>query len=201
MKALQELNRSQHKWVLEEFVRVTNDLLPEFLPETKGNERVRDEVTPRLVRHYTSLGMLDEATKEKKYAIYTYRHLLQILVVRRLLAEGFGANAIGGLATEKTNTELESLLTGGVQLTVTPTNPVLANFEESSSIKNSIPIANKTSAQTQKLPMPANSWQRLEIIPGLEIHVRSDFKYPQSLNEQKLLLQLIAEKLKNSTNS
>lgn len=150
METLANLARSQPNWSLEEFVNVANELLPQYLPATKGNTRVREEINPRLVRHYTSLGMLDEPQKEGKYALYIYRHLLQILVVRRLLSEGVGANAIDRLAKEKTNAELENLLTGGVQLEVTPSNPALAYLQQL-----------KKSDRSAALPIPHIS-QRLQ---------------------------------------
>ncbi len=39
------------------------------------------------------------------------------------------------------------------------------------------------------------SWSRLEIVPGLEIHLREDFIYPASSEEQQKLLEYIADKL------
>lgn len=203
MEALQKLAQSQPNWLLEEFVDVTNDLLPQFLPDTKGNERVRDEITSRLVRHYTSLGMLDEPLRSGKYAIYTYRHLLQILVVRRLLAEGISASAIDRLATKKDNTELEDLLAGGVQLSISPANPKLAFLQQSQQQNDSVSnssIVNTSSApisklESEKIKTEASHWIRFEVLPGLEIHLHSDFSYPNSPSEQHLLMQYIAQSL------
>jgi len=64
MPNLQQLAQSHPSWSLDDFVQVTNALLSQFLPETPANTRVREEVTPRLVRHYSSLEMLDEPHKE-----------------------------------------------------------------------------------------------------------------------------------------
>lgn len=199
MNTLQRLALSNPSWSLEEFVQVTNDLLPQFLPTQKGNTRVREEVTSRLVRHYTTLGMVDEPLKEGRYAVYTYRHLLQILVVRRLLSEGFGANAIAQLALKQTNTELENLLSGGVQLSVTPANPALAYLQDIQQRNSTPPLPNMfTSAPAQtSTPINTTHWIRLEIVPGLEIHIRNDFNYPNSPSEQQTLLQHIIQMLKH----
>lgn len=202
MNSLQLLASSNPNWSLEEFVRITNDLLPQFLPTQRGNTRVREEVTPRLVRHYTTLGMVDEPLKEGRYAVYIYRHLLQILVVRRLLSEGFGTTAIAQLALKKTNTELENLLSGGVQLSVTPANPALAYLQDIQQ-RYSSPSPPSMSAPTPPpTPTQINTthWTRFEVLPGLEIHVRDDFNYPNSLNEQHALLQHITQTLKNTAN-
>ncbi|MBD1835198.1 MerR family transcriptional regulator [Cyanobacteria bacterium FACHB-472] len=200
MNILEQLAKNQPSWSLEEFVQITNNLLPQFLPAQKGNTRVREEVTPRLIRHYTTLGMLDEPLKDGRYAVYTYRHLLQILVVRRLLAEGFGANAIDQLATQRDNTELENLLAGGVQLSVTTANPALAYLQQIQNQRSSVSVSPAMPAPTIRQANPkteATTWIRLEILPGLEIHVRDDFSYPNSQSEQQNLMQYIAQKLKD----
>jgi DNA-binding transcriptional MerR regulator len=213
MKTLEQLAQSSPSWSLDKFVQVTNALLPQYLPEerfpvgdaTRSHTRVREEVTPRLVRHYTTLGMLDEPVKAGRYAVYTYRHLLQILVVRRLLAEGFGTRAIDKLATSKNNAELEALLQGGFQLTVTTANPALAflqQIQQRPSTPTPPPMAPAPSVPPAAPPVPYSSptstpsqWMRLEILPGLEIHVREDFIYPNSPQEQQNLLQYIGQKL------
>ncbi|NEP12542.1 MAG: MerR family transcriptional regulator [Symploca sp. SIO2C1] len=203
MKTLQQLAQSNSRWSLNEFVRVLNGLLPQFLPVQKAHTRVREEVTPRLVRYYTTQGMLDEPLKEGREARYTYRHLLQVLVVRRLLAEGYGASAIDNLATSKDNADLESLLQGGVQLDLTTANPPLG-FLQQIKERQSLPIppppattpAKSTRANTVAYPQAANTnWTRIEILPTLEIHVREDFNYPHSPQEQQNLLQYMAQQL------
>lgn len=202
MNLLQQLASSNPSWSLEEFVRVTNDLLPQFLPIQRGNTRVREEVTVRLIRHYTTLGMVDEPLKEGRYAVYTYRHLLQILVVRRLLLEGFGTGAIAQLALQKTNTELENLLSGGIQLSVTPANPALAYLQDLQQ-RYSTPLPPSLSAPAPPAaPAQINTtrWTRLEVLPGLEIHVRDDFNSPNSASEQHTLVQHIAQTLKDIAN-
>ena len=102
MRTLQQIDHSAPNWSLEELVQVANELLPQFLPDEKAHTRVREEVAPRLIRHYTSQGMLDEPLREGREAKYVYRHLLQVLLVRRLLTEGYGASVINTLARSKT---------------------------------------------------------------------------------------------------
>jgi hypothetical protein len=47
------------------------------------------------------------------------------------------------------------------------------------------------------LAQSPSEWSRIEIIPGLEIHVRSDFRVPQSRSEKNSLYQLIIDRLKS----
>lgn len=198
MKRLTDIDPEQ-TYSLEEFSNLVNQLLPQYLPSKEPNE-----INPRLIRSYTTQGMLDDPKRSGKYAIYTYRHLLQILVIRRLLSEGISTSAIDGLATEKSNSELENLLTEGVQLNLTTAQPTLAEKD---------PLAYLQGIQKNRLfyntisqnpvvkddPKPNNNsstWIRIEVIPGLEIHIRSDFKYPKTPSEQQSILQKLQETIK-----
>lgn len=199
MEHLEQLAKRRPEWSLAEFVEATNELLPDFMPVEKGNTKVREQVTPRLVRHYTSLGMLDEPLKAGREARYHYRHLLQLLVVRRLLAEGYGASAIDDLAASSDDARLEALLRGGAQLSVTVANPALAFLTEIQQRRQLPP-----GPRPQRLPPPSPSppaspapshWTRLEILPGFELHIEDQFSYPNSSHEQQALLHHIAHKL------
>ncbi|MDJ1180643.1 MerR family transcriptional regulator [Roseofilum sp. BLCC_M91] len=205
MKTLQQLSQEQPLWSLEEFAQVLNELLPQFLPDHKSHSRrSREEVNPRLVRHYASQGLLDEPLKQGREARYTYRHLLQMLLIRRLLSEGFGVSALQSFVVAKTNTELESLLQGGVQLSLEPANPALAFLEQvkqrspeasPGSQRNISPPSRKTPAVSEATKPTPENWKHLEILPGLEIHLRSDVTLPTSPQEQENLVQAIAQAL------
>lgn len=213
MSTLQQIAQADPQWSLDDFVAVVNDLLPQFLPEADSPQKVQETVNPRLVRHYTTQGLVDRPLKAGREARYIYRHLLQLLVVRRLLMEGYSAGSLLNLMAEKTNTELEALLQGGAQLTVETSNPALAFLQEirqreppSSLQVSPSPTYKKYHAQAPAernrrlaayakavLPPTATQWTRLEVLPGLEIQVRDDFKLPTSSQETDNLLQLIAQ--------
>ncbi len=216
METLQQIAQQNPHWSLDELVQVANRFLPQFLPDEKAHTRVREEVTPRLVRHYTSQGMLDEPLKEGREARYTYRHLLQVLLVRRLLTEGYGASVIDTLARSKSNAELEALLYGGVQLTMAPANPALAFLQEIQqrqvesapkpaiappAVSRSAPAPPSPPASPAPVSPPTLQWTRLEILPGLELHVRSDFVLPSTTQEQQTLLQRLFQALTSLTTS
>ena len=202
MKALQQIAQQNPNWSLDELVEVANELLPQFLPDEKAHTRVREEVNPRLVRHYTSQGLLDEPLKQGREARYIYRHLLQILVVRRLLIEGYGASVIDKLARSSSSSDLEALLQGGVQLTVAPANPALTFLQQVQKRQSDPPpsVAKSRSSASAAPPSPAQSapateWIRQEILPSLELHIRSDFLLPTTAQEQQNLLQRILQAL------
>ncbi len=266
---------------LLDFVEQANHLLPRFLPESSIDSRQREEVNVRLVRHMTTLGLLDEALREGREARYTGTHLLQLLVVRRLMAEGYTTGAIKKLIAGASIERLEALLEGEAQ----PTVEVMASLvleesaplsrqrrqagdqvqaeqevaREESSVEEqtaggenpaleflhklkgrkagqeggnergrdspssapiprsageplgaaspSAPAAQGANA-AQGTPPPVHSpvvsarpaaplhWVRVEVLPGLEVHVREDFALPVTPHEQERLLQRIAQELK-----
>lgn len=205
MKTLQQLSREQPLWSLEEFAQVLNELLPQFLPDRQSHSRrSHEEVNPRLVRHYASQGLLDEPLKQGREARYTYRHLLQMLLIRRLLSEGFGTSALQSFVVAKTNTELESLLQGGVQLSLEPANPALAFLQQVKGRSPEVPPVNQRQigSPSQNIPQVSEAtkltpedWKHLEILPGLEIHLRSDVTLPTSPQEQENLVRAIVQAL------
>ncbi|MEP0873177.1 MerR family transcriptional regulator [Trichocoleus desertorum AS-A10] len=204
METLQQIAQRNPHWSLDELVQIANELLPQFLPEEKAHTRVREEVSPRLVRHYTGQEMLDDPIREGREARYVYRHLLQVLVVRRLLTEGYGASVINTLARSKNNSELEALLQGGVQLTVSPANAALAFLQQiqqrppdgpQSVSKSPLPSVPSPSVSIPPPTAAASHWTRLEVLPGLELHVRSDFVLPSTSQEQKNLLERMLQTL------
>lgn len=198
VKPLTEIAHDKPNWPLTEFVTVVNSYLPHYLPLESSSTKVRDQITARLIRHYTTQNMLDEPHKSGREARYTYRHLLQILVVRRLLAEGYASHIIGDLATSKHNDELEALLQGGVQLQMTIANPALAYLHQIQE-KNSMDISPKVDRFVQTPPASptpeTTQWTRLEVMPGFELHIRDDFPEPNSSREKQNLYTRIQQLL------
>lgn len=212
MSMLQQIAQQQPEMVLDRFVEVTNDLLPQFLPDQGSGNRGQEPVNSRLVRHYTTQGWLDKPLKQGREARYTYRHLLQLLVLRRLLAEGYSTSSIGSLIGGQSDAALENILQGGVQLKVEAANPALAflsqirdrsalspNHSQKQTVTPAFQASPAAPPPPAPLPAPAAStpqpWTRLEILDGLELHVRQDFAAPSTAHERDSLLQLIADHL------
>lgn len=194
MEDLEALLHRGAEWDLEGLVREANARLPRYLPQDPGSLRVREAVTARLVRHYTGLGMLDEPSRVGREARYSARHLLQLLLVRRLMAEGHGASALGDLARRKSDAELLAMLEGGVALTANPPASALSYL---SGLREQYRMASPTplfEALTPD-PTPELRWHRLEVAPGLELHVREDFRFPKTPGEGDALMQRLRQRL------
>jgi DNA-binding transcriptional MerR regulator len=198
MDDLAKFRDSGCSWFLEEFAELVNQLLPDFL-DGSGSNKVTERVNPRSIRNYTSLGLIDEPHKSGKYAQYHYRHLVQILAVKKLLAQGYGTTTIERLLVAKSDRELESLLTGGVELQVQTTNPALDYLEQLRSRKQvaaSPAIPKASNSHRAAASHSTSEWIRIEILPGLEIHIRSDFAAPANSNEENSLYRSIIDRLK-----
>lgn len=79
----------QAAWTLDELVgRVSAALAAAAYPGSP-NGRVRELPDRRAVRWYTTTGLVDRPVMQGRSAIYHARHLLQIVAVKRLQAQGF----------------------------------------------------------------------------------------------------------------
>lgn len=189
MKNLLSWAKEQPRWTLEEFVAVANELLPHYLPiDRPVNNKLKEDVNSRLIRYYTTQKLLGEPEKEGRNAVYIYKHLLQLLLLRRMLTEGYSALSIGNFIKEQSVEKMEAILTGETPLEIKPIEPATRYMEKlsksMSSLKHSHP----------DLDSPA-TWLVWEVEPGLEIAIRSDFKPPATLSEQQKLNDRVVEKI------
>lgn len=201
-------------WGLEEFVEVVNGLIEQYLPvERPANARLRDAFNPRLVRYYTTMGLIAPPERVGKEARYGYPHLIQALVIRRLLFEGVTAPGLLKMLPDKTSADLEAILTTGVALEPTAVSPPPSAASPPSSsgeLHGSIlrdlmtgqagtrPVHRPERTSTPPISTQPAQWQRIEVATGLELHVRSDFRLPPTEAGRAQMLLLLLEKLREA---
>jgi DNA-binding transcriptional MerR regulator len=232
MISLESVRKGNPRWSLDEFVEKVNRLSPRFLPgEEVGRGSVQQEVSARLVRHYTSAGLVDRPGREGKEARYGFRHLLQMLVLRRLLLEGLTAQAIAPITTGRDDHELEALLEGGGRLTIEPANPAVAFLQKirrrgeqarpggpggpdrrrrwrperpgepswpADVLAFAGPPADALAREAPGLDLE-EEWKRVTLVPGLELHVRDGFAWPDHPRDRSLLVSRLTEVLETLT--
>ena len=239
-------------WKLEEFVQEVNTRLLARLPSDQYDARQREDFSIRLLRHYSSLGLVDESERIGREALYRYRHLLQVLSLRTLQREGWNSKAIAGF-NGRDNAELEAFLNGR--------DPNLDATLEEASVEQSAPraaapsqtisqaiskksakleIADQTSAplepqrdfetgssesaldflesvrarrsavpaQQMPAPLPAfllhdpprppERWKRVEVAPGLELHISDRYRRARSSSDKTRLLEVIGTALETT---
>jgi DNA-binding transcriptional MerR regulator len=166
----------------------------------------------RTLRYYLAEGLISPAAEKQGTAsVFGYTHLLQLLVVKKLQSEHLPIRKIKELVHGRTERELERLL--GLEQKPGAKNEALGYLEKlltrSSSPSAPSPTSQNpaTPATGIQRPAPNSStardasptadatWSRLEIEPGLELHVRGDYALPAETKGVKHLTRLILDVL------
>jgi len=145
-------------------------------------------------------GFVDRGTREGKERRYGYRHLLQLLLLRRMVFEGHGLKAIAPILAAKSNEQLEELLEGGLAVQVQSANPALTSlgglterhYQPASPEKPDAGLsffANAPQGDPTSRPAAPEHWTRLAVVPGLELHVRADFVLTGAPQERDRLVE------------
>ena len=186
---------------LDELSALANTLLPQYLPLDRSG-RTQDLVNARLIRHYTTLGLLDEPLRAGREARYSQRHLLQVLALRRLMGEGLTSLALQGVLKSRPDDELRALLTGQSRLEVQPqaSNPALDFLEGLQAPAPLMRSRQAPGAPRAESPAPAPSptpqrYTRLSLAPGLDLHVDRHARLPRTPAEQQALTRALLDAL------
>ena len=180
---------------LPEFARAGEQVLAEM-----GLEQARGTVTSvpdeRTIRYYMAEGLVQTPEERQGTAsVFGYINLLQLLTVKKLQAEHLPIRKIRELVAGKSEQELETLLGIGSTAAKKSRETEAKRYLESLLAPTSAPAA-LTLKEAAAPPPPqqtdqSQSWQRVEIEPGLELHIRSDYSPPTSARTKSLLEKAI----------
>jgi hypothetical protein len=146
----------------------TNRLAGQFLPEEDGRDsRVSREFAPRSFRRYQTLGCIDAPERVGKRAMYGYRHLVQALLVRRLLWERLSAEHIAALLTGRSMEETKRMLFEGIET-----------------------VARQSGGVVDEGPGEVEAWRRVRVTPGVELHLWEGLPKLKPAEAKKLLVLL-----------
>jgi DNA-binding transcriptional MerR regulator len=192
---------------LPEFTGVAERVVKALtLEQSRGTvTSVPDE---RTIRYYLAEGLIQSPDERQGTAsVFGYLHLLQLVAVKKLQAEHLPIRKIKELVTGKGEEELESLIGIGTHSTRRSADSDAKRYLESllapSMSPASTTIQPTTASRTRRTPTapPAQAptsvpeqtvvWQRLEIEPGLEVHIRSDYAPPTTSARTKSLADRI----------
>lgn len=185
-----------------EFARVGEQILAQM-----GLEQARGTVTSvpdeRTIRYYIAEGLV-QAPEEKQgtASVFSYLNLLQLLTVKKLQAEHFPIRKIRELVAGKSEQELEMLLGLGSPAAKKSRETDAKRYLESllapaaaPELMSAPPPQQLSSPPPQPLDQSA-SWQRVEIEPGLELHIRSDYSPPATTGKTRSLLERAIHRLR-----
>lgn len=130
--------RNADFWSLEDFQRVAARELARLGIERPSPNAAPFELKERLVRYYTSEGAVDRPERDGKEARYGYVHLIQLLVTRVLINDGWPLSKIAAFIRSNDLTSLEAML---------PDRPSTQAEEEIDNIRRSMvkPVAEYSS--------------------------------------------------------
>jgi DNA-binding transcriptional MerR regulator len=167
----------------------------------------------RTLRYYLAEGLISPAgEKQGTASVFGHLHLLQLLVVKKLQSEHFPIRKIKELVGGRTERELERLLgldaKAGAKneadnylerLLTRSTSPAAAspagqNSASPAAADMARPAPNLSAAK-QSAPSGQATWSRLEIEPGLELHVRGDYAPPADAKNARRLTRLLLSAL------
>lgn len=193
--AMTVLKEKGKKYVgLPEFARVSGQLVADLqLEQQRGTvTSVPDE---RTIRYYLAEGLIQTPEERQGTAsVFSYLNLLQLLTVKKLQAEHLPIRKIRELVAGKSEQELETLL--GVRGPAGKKTEAKRYLE---SLLASPPVS--AAARQDAAPPPqeldaSHSWQRVEIEPGLELHIRSDYSPPATTGKTRSLLERAIHRLR-----
>jgi len=193
--------------------------LPEFtavaerVVDALNLEQSRGTVTSlpdeRTIRYYLAEGLIQAPDERQGTAsVFGYFHLLQVVAVKKLQAEHLPIRKIRELVSGKSVEELESLVGVGNHSSKQGADNDAKRYLESllapsmsqstTSVRQAGASRPRRMTNSVQASQPAPSvqeqtvvWQRLEIEPGLEVHIRSDYAPPTTTARTRTLADRI----------
>jgi len=171
---------------IDELVSLLGELLPQLVGEQE-RYKVTSVPTVRTVRNYISKGLVDKPLRyEGPVALYGYRHLLQIVVVKHLQANHFQIKKIREIISDLSDEKLEELLPSPEKDVKRKkkkdmATPLLMGILKSKLKKG---LGREKTEHIEPEPTTVGkisesklvpSWKRIEIEPGFEVHLREDY--------------------------
>jgi DNA-binding transcriptional MerR regulator len=168
----------------------------------------------RTIRYYLAEGLIETPEERQGTAsVFGYMNLLQLVVVKKLQAEHLPIRKIRELVSGRSEQELEALLGIAGPSTAKARESEAKRYLESllaPAMAKSDLTTSRTGQQTKPqrsgvtqssqlmagAPLPeadpsSKSWQRVEIEPGLELHIRSDYSPPLTSAKSRSLVDRI----------
>lgn len=148
-------------------------------------------VSVRTIRYYIAEGLLPSAGARGRSATYGDEHLLRLRLIRRLVEQRRPLAEIRGKLANLSLAELRALACEeekrserlrSTEDTLSPREYIAALLREKSpepvrySSRASSPPDFESSTSSERPARSAEVWERWDLAPGVELHVRADMK-------------------------
>ena len=170
---------------LDELLSRVNQVAAKLLLVGKAvDSRISHTLVPRTFRHYQTLGCIDVPEKHGRNASYSYRHFLQALLVRRLLADGVPARRMQELVSGSGD-ELKKMILGGVEMVMRP-----GGGGQAEARPNRYQETLRACAENS-----VSGWLRVALGEGIELHL-SETRPKLTAEKRRQMLRRIEELVK-----
>lgn len=198
---LQTAELTEHHFLgTSELADAAAQLVLQVVPaQNRGN--VSDLPDERTVRYYLAQSLLSEPLGRKGSAsIFGYHHLLELLVIKRLQSQNMRIKQIREQLTGKSTAELEALLeisgsTAPLAEFEPPDTSATAFLESLLAEKSVDPGATQRQTGTFASQPIQSAWTRIELEPGLELHIQTGWQFPAEATARHRLARRIQDVL------
>ena len=174
--------RGESSFTMPQFIAILREQLPQVAP-SQTKYRVTEMPSERTIRFYTANGLVDKPLpKDGTNAHYGYRHLLQVMAIKYLQSQYLPLVKVKSLIENISTRELEHLIPEISPVTAAHRGiaredrlvvensfrPQAFSFKSRDESHETTPAE----APSDDAAMP-NTWRRVEIGPGIELHVHA----------------------------
>lgn len=174
--------RGETSFSMSQFTAILHEQIPQVAP-TQTKYRVTEIPSERTIRFYTTNKLVDKPlAKEGSHARYGYRHLLQVMAVKYLQSQYLPLVKIRSLMENINNRDLELLIPE-----ISPVTAAHRGISRADRLVVENSFLPQTFMFTARQPVretapvdhvsdegaPLDTWRRIEIGPGVELHVHA----------------------------
>jgi DNA-binding transcriptional MerR regulator len=165
---------------MSQFLAILREELPRVAP-SQTKYRVTDIPSERTIRFYTANRLVDKPViGAGARARYGYRHLLQVMAVKYLQSQYLPLVKVRSLVENVSNRDLELLIP---EISTAPADHRGIAREDRRAVDNSLrqqsylfvpaQTPNEVPAESIGATAIPDTWRRIEIGPGIELHVHA----------------------------
>ncbi len=176
-------------WNLHDLASVAGALL-EASGVRPTNAAAKTRPSDRTIRYYVAQGLMAPPEGRGTSATYSYRHLLQILLIKLRQMEGVPLSRIGTELEEQTGDVIERRVASALGTGVVPpsrlsiTNPEAARGRAGRAIHAWARLGESSDRPAESgKGFTSTKWHRVPVVRGLELHVHEGHPLAKHIGE------------------
>ncbi len=183
---------------IDELVTQAALIIP-YIAEKQIRYRVSVYPDERVIRYYISQNLVDRPDSETETR-FTYKHLLQILAIKKLQAQYLPLKKIKEIIEGLDEEGLENIVIGSHEKIDEDDFLRFAPVGQRRAFKYalcefSVPMKGESEQKNYKKVSVPEQWTRINVMDGIEINIRSDI-LPENSEKRKHFIERIAAKLR-----